>query len=333
MTSPPQFPIPRSSAGVAPLRRPGSIRRTTSIDTAWPDGPEQPRTMVGRARDILTPAAGPPVELASAQFRLAVSPRREIQSLETSPAHPRTAELVGVQAGNVRRSSRALIADVLGDIRGTPLYQLIDDYTGASLVAVWGYMRWDSQWRPAFAAPAMIDVCIGHAAGAGSLTPAGSTNSAIQSRAVVGPLENPADPEGWHAMDATSGPGARRVRRIDLWREGANIRVEGGFQDSAPQPDGTRVAVHEYRIEALVDEAGILVELSAEGLILPYAECPGSVLQIQRMVGRKVADLRESVSIELAGPLGCTHLNDVLRSLADVPALAAALPPLDPSLM
>jgi len=38
-----------------------------------------------------------------------------------------------------------------------------------------------------------------------------------------------------------------------------------------------------------------------------------------------VAGFRNSVREALPGVLGCTHLNDVLRALADVPRLAQAL--------
>ena len=36
-------------------------------------------------------------------------------------------------------------------------------------------------------------------------------------------------------------------------------------------------------------------------------------------------ELREKVLVELRGMAGCTHLNDVLRSMAEVPVMAACL--------
>jgi hypothetical protein len=38
-----------------------------------------------------------------------------------------------------------------------------------------------------------------------------------------------------------------------------------------------------------------------------------------------LADFRDAVLATLPGTLGCTHLNDVLRALADVPTLVAHL--------
>jgi hypothetical protein len=43
------------------------------------------------------------------------------------------------------------------------------------------------------------------------------------------------------------------------------------------------------------------------------------------MLGERLADFRTAVPRMLFKVLGCTHLNDVLRNLADVPTLAARL--------
>jgi hypothetical protein len=43
------------------------------------------------------------------------------------------------------------------------------------------------------------------------------------------------------------------------------------------------------------------------------------------MLGAPLSDLRTKVLDTLPGILGCTHLNDVLRSMAEVPQLAAQL--------
>lgn len=40
-----------------------------------------------------------------------------------------------------------------------------------------------------------------------------------------------------------------------------------------------------------------------------------------KLVGRDLPALREIVLDELRGVAGCTHLNDALRALADVPVL------------
>lgn len=332
-TIPQQFAFARQSAGPAPLRRAGSIRRTTSIDSQWPQGQGQPWEMVGRARDLLTPPDGTaPTVLATGQFRIVASPRREILEIEAD--HPHVQDLVGVRAGG---ASRHAIATVLADIKGSPTFHLLDDFAGASLVAGWIWSQWTDDWaagaqRSGTQSTAgrngqMVDICTGFAQGSSALGPTGSADHATQSSTRVGPLENPEDPIGWHDMPEQQGPRKRRARRIDLWREGDLIKVDAGFQDSGSNPDGGRTAIHEYRVYADIDaQTGVLVALQALPLILPYRECPGASIKATRMIGHRVAAFRDDVLDTLPGIQGCTHLNDVLRGLADVPLLARLLP-------
>ena len=66
--------------------------------------------------------------------------------------------------------------------------------------------------------------------------------------------------------------------------------------------------------------------MQALPLILPYRECPGASVKASRMIGLDVTTFRETVQEVLPSTHGCTHLNDVLRSLADVPWLAQQFP-------
>jgi hypothetical protein len=170
----------------------------------------------------------------------------------------------------------------------------------------------------------MENVCTGFATGASSLDPAGRPTD--QSRAEVVELENPDDALGWHPLAEQKGPQMRRARRIDIFRDGGLLQIDAGFQDSGTNPRGTRTAIHEYRVYAEVDSATMtLVSIQALPLILPFRECPGASVKVGRLVGRPLEGFREEVLTSLPGTLGCTHLNDVLRALADVPALAATL--------
>ena len=119
----------------------------------------------------------------------------------------------------------------------------------------------------------------------------------------------------------------RRARRIDLWREGAMFRIDAAFQDSATSPDGGRVAVHEYLLSATADSRDLVVRtLQVDPRILPYGECLAATPNAELMLGVPLGDMRVRVLRTLSGTLGCTHLNDVLRSLADVPRLARLYP-------
>mgnify|MGYP001549015062 CR=1 FL=1 len=232
----------------------------------------------------------------------------------------------------------AALAATLGDLRGTPLFQVLDDFAGASLVAGWIWSRWSDDWHARMASQKlkstagnkgrMVNICTGFTEGGSSLSEDGSVDHSDQSATEVGPLANPDDPDGWHELPVQEGrPMARRSRRIDLWRAEGVIKVDAAFQDSGPNPQGTRTAIHEYRVYAEIDEAdGTLLALQALPLILPFRECPGASMKAARMVGQDVGEFRQAVLDTLVGTIGCTHLNDVLRALADVPALAAMLP-------
>ena len=133
-------------AGPAPPRRPGSIRRTSTIDTTWPEGKIGIMLMQGHARDFYTPADGsPPVVLAEDSFTADVSGTREILRISSEPERPELARLAGSRAGG---HLRAAIGEALPkELRaGTPLYLLLDDLAGASLVAMWAWSRWSDHW-------------------------------------------------------------------------------------------------------------------------------------------------------------------------------------------
>ena len=144
-------------------------------------------------------------------------------------------------------------------------------------------------------------------------------------------MVNPEDPLGWHELRVQDGLGKRRARRVDVWREGPEtggaLTIDIGFQDSGTSPEGDdRIAIHEYIVKARArGDPMVLTELSADPRILPFPECPGAPAHAQRMVGTRISDMRASVLDTLPGVLGCTHLNDVLRSLAETPILAAHL--------
>jgi hypothetical protein len=139
-------------------------------------------------------------------------------------------------------------------------------------------------------------------------------------------LINPQDPLGWHELAQQDGVAFRRARRIDVSRDDALVRIDVGFQDSALAPTGGRMAVHEYSVSATADLcAGVLVSLTPRAHILPFGECPGALKNAHLVLGKRLECMREEVLEALPGVLGCTHLNDVFRSLADAPRLLEAL--------
>ncbi|MGI5328585.1 DUF2889 domain-containing protein [Actinomadura nitritigenes] len=308
--------------GPAPLRRAGGVRRTSSLDMTWPSGFEGPLHILGRARDIRTPVrGGPPAELAEDRVDVTLHPRRVIADIRSTPPRPELAALVGGRAGGGLRS---LLASAVPAERasGTPLYLLLDDLAGASLIADLAKTRWLPDGADALADPAsMAGVCIGFRPGSSALRPGAEPRPLP-----VPPLVRPDDPAGWHDLPDLAEPSTRRARRIDVALSDV-LEIDAMFQDTATVPEGGRVAVHEYRVRATADPAtGELTALEAEPRILPYPECPLAVANLDRLLGRSLHDLRTAVPRTLRGVHGCTHLNDALRALSDVPALARLVP-------
>ena len=318
---------PRCSAGSAPLRVRGSARRTSSIDVCWPNGRAGNMLLVGRARDIVTPlSAGPPTICREDAFKASLRPDRAIVAIEATPACPALLHLVGERGGG---GLRRVLENVVPEHRrdATPLYLILDDISGTSLVAGWAWSQWDPDWlansraalkgfdlEKAFAS--RVGICSGFAPGSSGLDP-GTDRSGTPAP----DLRHPDDPDGWHAFTVQDGVGMRRARRIDVWRDDV-IVVDSAFQDSASTPAGGRSVVHEYRLRLTADPTSLQVlSVEAEPRVLPFVECTSAPANLRRLIGASLPELRDRVLAELRGTAGCTHLNDALRALAQVPAL------------
>jgi hypothetical protein len=330
-------PPPRETANPAPVRSACSVRRTSSIDVSWPDGQNGDRLFVGRARDYLTPASGGAGKvLGEAELRARLDDDKSISSIEADPAPAALQDLVGQRAGgHLRIVLRDLMPELLEE--GAPLYLALDDLSGTALVSAFAWSQWYPDWtlkiREKFSDEQFqkmmtdrVNICWGLAEGNSGVSPEGPPRGIAEADA--GDLRNPEDPEGWHELFDAEGPGFRRARRIDVTRDddAGLIRIESAFQDSAKRKEGGRVAIHEYNLSATADlQTGEILTLEPEARILPFSECPGAVRNTQRLVGLRIDDIRDEVLAHLRGTQGCTHLNDALRALAEVPKLAGYL--------
>jgi hypothetical protein len=168
---------------------------------------------------------------------------------------------------------------------------------------------------------------MGFAPGSSALNRNSVANPFITSSTLVPPLPHPDDPQGWHDLAQQEGVGMRRARRIDVWLDDDVVHVDIGFQDSATSPvGGERIAIHEYRVVATADPNTFeLLSITSDPRILPFPECPAASPNVTRMVGAPLSGFRLAVPEQLRGIVGCTHLNDVLRSMADVPRLVEGL--------
>ena len=267
--------------------------------------------------------------MAEATTAVTIGSNRRIDDIVVTPPNGGAAHLVGSRGGGHLRGA---LAEHVGDelAGGTPLYLLLDDISGASLVAGIAWSQWTEDWTrsdPGRKRPDMEGVCIGFAPGGSALEEqrSGSGTHRVQ---LVPSLVASDDAAGWHDLAELPDVSFRRARRIDVWRDvdAGTIVIDSGFQDSAGSPHDARIAIHEYGLSATVDADSMLVtSVDADPRILPFLTCPNAVGTATRVVGTPVADLRTTVLEMLATTDGCTHLNDALRALAEVPTLVSHL--------
>jgi hypothetical protein len=320
---------PRGSVVSAPPRRPGSVRRTATLDFTWPDGLTGNTVLDGRARDLRTNVDGTATVLTEARLRMVTDPDRIIEEVGSAPELPGLGGLAGQSAMSGFRRRLAATGAAGSTLAGRPLYQLLDDVPGATLVSGAAWQRWYDmdvylEIKADVSQRVMTDVCAGYQQGSSALQADGTLRWRQDRQPAV---DIDADDDvAWHSHARPEGVAMRRARRIDVWADGPVIQVDAFFQDSSTLPEGGRQAIHEYTLTAAADlETGTLRAISPVARVLPYDECPLAVANVPALTGLPLGELRGAVLKRLRGPLGCTHLNDMLRALADVPALARRL--------
>ncbi len=318
----PQDPVTATSP-----RRPGSARRTTAIDQRRGD-PGHPMQLVASGRDLLTRADGTSEVLDEVRLRADLDATGHLTAIEAAPPVPALAELVGAHTS---RGFRQRADEVVPDHRdaASVLHQLLDDVPMAALISGYGSTREQGDdWNlPLGTAERLADLCAGWERGATML---GALSATGIFPIPIGPpapdLSTGDDPQAWHAIGPMACRSVRRRRRIDLIA-GEVLSLDVHFRDSHLGTDDLEDVLHEYTLSGTVDPTDLIVlSCAAEARTLPWPECPGAIASADRIVGEPVASLRPKVHAELRGTTTCTHLNDVLRSLAGVTALARALP-------
>lgn len=299
------------------------MRRTTSLDIRPTD--DGGVTLHGRGRDLLTDASSEHRVLDTALLRLGVDEQVRVRSASAHPGD--VTPLVG------RPALLGFRTAVWRSLRehydaGTALHQLLDDVPGAMVISGLsararlgiGAAHKGPPRRP-------IDVCVGWAADSDAVRRLAATGRAAPLWKPPAPDLTGADPAGAHTLTPLGPAEVRRARRIDVRAadDGAGLVADVGHRDTLIEGDGVERVLHEYQMHVAVDAHGVVTECIATAHVLPHLECPAATRSTLRVVGMPVERLRESVSAEFFGPSTCTHLNDVLRGLTDLPALAAAL--------
>jgi hypothetical protein len=322
---------PHEPTSGTPGRAPGSVRRTVTTDMLRPDGVQGPLHLVGRACDLYTAADGTPQVLGDAAMTAVVDfiDGWLLRSLHTDPQRPQLAAVLGSGAGSGFRG-RLLAADPRLPQESGLLHQLLDDVPMTTLVS--GVALHAELSRTGDGAPRKSgrgafgrDMCAGFADG-------GTIMREVDTRGlppmVTGPVAPPLtteDPLAWHDLPELPPNSLRRSRRTDVL-PGPRPRVEVLYRDSYVRQDGLETVVHEYTVEAVVDpDRGTFASCRALPRVLPWLECPSAAASAERLAGVRLDGLRRHVRAGFVGTSTCTHLNDTLRSLEDVPELLTHL--------
>lgn len=298
-----------------------------------PDGFAGPLVLVGAGQDRVVDAAGTATVVATGRTEVVIEyvGTRAVVSVAADPASDELAGVVGVRAGSgFRRALAATAPELVAS--GSLVHQLLDDVPPATLIAGSAIAREGLihlTVGPAGGAHLPIGICAGWQDGGAMLDAIARTGVPLLGWGPPAPdLVDPDDPTGWHAMGALPPTSMRRRRLLDVASTpGADGRLaaEVRFRDSYWEHDGTETVVHEYGLHLAVDPADWTIRaIRATPGPLPAPECPSAAASAQLLVGVDVRTLRDHVRDELTGTGTCTHLNDVLRSLADLPRLLGA---------
>ena len=307
-----------------PLRRPNSARRTSSIDMTRDVGTLDPVHLEGHARDVFTAPDGTASALGEAGLSATIElVARVIRHVEVTPPVAAVSHLSGAPAMSGFRAAADKPAPELRACRDLR-YTLLDDVPVATLISghalsasgVLGeYTR--SGYLP------VADQCAGFATGGLLMTSFEAGDPAVVTGPEAPDLDHDDDHLAWHPMSPLPTHGMRRRRRIDVFQvDDGRIGLDAMFRDTYVRGDGVETIIHEYTLAATVDaDTGMIVDSRATPRVLPWQECPGAVASAERITGMTLRELHFRVRQELFGTSTCTHLNDLLRSVADAEAL------------
>jgi hypothetical protein len=295
------------------------------------DGALDPVYLEGRARDLTTATDGATTEVGQAQLHATVEMiARVVQHIEIEPAIPGMSNLVGAPAMSGFRAVADKAAPQLREHRDLR-YTLLDDVPVTALIS--GHALSASGALGDVAKSGYLpvaDQCAGFVTGGLLMLSFEAGDPAVVTGPVAPDIGDADDTLAWHEMPSLPIHGMRRRRRLDVHhgRGGANVVIDAMFRDTYMRLDGNETIIHEYTLGAIVDpDTHTITHSRATPRVLPWQECPGAVASATRIVGMTLDELHFRVRKELFGTTTCTHLNDLLRSIADARALIPLLPP------
>ena len=327
---------------------PDTVRRTLSIEVS-PDGDWSAGLRVtASGRDLLVTGDGVDRVLRAARMSVTLDTASRVTGIESELAPSVTDPLIGATAV---RGFRARLADsddldpssiesaVLDEL---PTIRLISGY--ARMIELITLTGADGVVEAAAAEPGMtsprsdhdrrspmVGVCAGWAPGATADTrvragvPLMAGTPAAPALALMTPY--------FHSEPDPRPRSMRRRRILDVTARGSGYEVFEYYRDSHFDAGLREGALHEYEVHARVasNAGGRAGEYTLERVdvvphALPFGECPLAAPNAADLTGTPLRDVTAAVKERLAGPRGCTHLNDTLRFLRYVPALTGYLP-------
>ena len=295
----------------------------------WPGGIGGEMHIHAAARDLVTDAAAHARTAAEASLHVTVDRTRTLTGLTATPDRAELRELVGKGGGSGYRARlQALVPDEMA--HGTPLYFLLDDMPGVTLVGPFAWRLWPEGERAFTGRPRhrttynMTDICSGFRSDGQPIRRMIDGEDPRHNLVPAFDLDQPDDPLAWHPIPEPPAGSAmlRRRRRIDVVAGDGEVRVDSLFRDSMWSPERVETIVHEYGLQATVDRETLrLTAITADPRVLPFQTCPAAARNVDLLLGEPMSTLRRRVLELVIGTDGCTHLNDALRALAEVPVL------------
>jgi hypothetical protein len=341
-----RWPGDAGALAATPRRRPGSVRRTLTVDGDRPDGAFGDVEIEGRGRDLMTRPDGSARIDGSEQVHVRADfvSDQAVKEIDGRPGDPELQSLIGVPSRRgFRAATSARLPHRAGD--GSLLIAILDEVpivTSLSRMAL--RRRGAVSFRPndanflgnrgtaaAVSWTAYNVECAGWAPGTTMSRRAASGEDPTVGESLLSPPILRADDElAWHDVAPLPPDGFRRWRRADMWRTGPDqslIEIDGWWRDTYVAEDGTLRIVHEYSVRLTVDERSLVVlAAAAEPRVLPAPECSRAAGSTRLLDGCRLDELGPRSRKELTGFSTCTHLTDELHALGDLASLVPLLP-------
>ncbi len=305
-----------------------AIRRVTRIDSLRPEGILGPVHMYAYGEDLRSSPTGPhTIGSVTIEAIIGFSHGRRLQSLTVTPLIAGLEALIGASVSSGFRSALDK-AWPDGATSHSLAYQLLDDFPTAALVSGYAVGAAGVQMRANRPRQQYPDLCAGFASDAFILREENET----------GVVPMPTGPDApqftatWPGIVQLPPHGMRRLRCIDVMpflprsSDADRFTVDDYFRDSHADATGHETVVHEYTVQTSFSPiTNAFGDTEATPHSLPWVECPLAAASAQRLGGTGATGLRQHVRSAYVGPTTCTHLNDTLRALEDVPHLVRLL--------